>query len=117
MIKPDWLKEKLTPFTKIKEADKVGITFFRTNLQVSRFANSQVHQHMSDENQCIYFRVLIDGRLGIASTNSFDEHNLNETFKKALHMAQLKVEVKEKKDIPSFKPLITLPGFYAKETA
>lgn len=117
MIKPDWLKEKLTPFTKTKEADKVGITFFRTSLQVSRFANSQIHQHMNDENQFIYFRVLIDGRLGIASTNSFDEHNLNETFKKALHMAQLKIETQEKKDIPSFKPLTTLSGFYFEKTS
>ena len=117
MITPDQLKKTLLPFIKTKEADKVGVVFFHTYLQVSRFANSQVHQHMSDEQQLIYFRVAIDGRLGVASTNSFDDHNLNETFKKALHRAQLKIRTHGKKDIPFFLPLHTLTNVYYPETA
>jgi predicted Zn-dependent protease len=117
MINPDWLKEKLVPFTKAKEAEKVGIVFFRSALQVSRFANSQLHQHMSDESQLIYFRILLDGRIGLASTNSFDEQNLEETFKKALRIAKIKLDIKEKKDIVSFTPLRTLPDFYFSKTS
>lgn len=117
MINPDWLKEKLVQFTKTKEADKVGIVFFRIALQVSRFANSQLHQHMSDERQVIYFRILLDGRIGLASTNSFDEQNLEETFKKALGIAKIKLDIKEKKDIVSFNHLKTLPDFYFPRTS
>ena len=111
MIEADWLKEKLVPFIKTKEADKVGALFFHTGFQVSRFTSSQIHQHLADEEQLIYFRVLLNGRIGIASTNSTDEQNLKEAFKKALHMARLRLEAKERKDIPLFKPLKPIPGF------
>lgn len=110
MIHPDQIQEKLAPFTKTKEADKAGITFLRSSLQVSRFANSSIHQHMNDENQIIYFRALCNGRLGVASTNSLAEHNLKETFKKALHIAKLKIETSLKRDIPSFRPIETIAG-------
>ncbi len=110
MIHPDQIREKLAPFTKTKEADKTGITFLRSSLQVSRFANSSIHQHMNDENQIIYFRALCNGRLGVASTNSLAEHNLKETFKKALHIAKLKIETSLKRDIPSFRPIETIAG-------
>lgn len=117
MITADWLKEKLAPLVKTKEADKAGIVFFHTAFQVSRFANSQIHQHLADEERIIYLRVLLDGRIGIASTNSIDEQNLKEAFKKALSIARLKLETKEKKDIPSFKPLKAGSGFWFPQTA
>lgn len=117
MITLDWLKEKLAPLVKTKEADKVGIVFFHTAFQVSRFAGSQIHQHMADEDRIIYLRILLDGRIGIASTNSIDEQNLKETFKKALSIARLKLEAKEKKDIPSFRPLKAGSAFWFPRTA
>jgi len=116
MITLGHLKERLAPFTKTKEADKVGVVYFRTGLQVSRFANSSIHQHLSDENQVIYFRVLLDGRMGLASTNSLDEQNLKETFKKALHMARLKLDIRENKVIASFKPLKAFAGVNFEKT-
>lgn len=117
MIDEGLLKKKLAHFSKTKEADKLGIIFFHSSLQVSRFANSQIHQHMNDEDQVIYFRVLVDGRIGIASTNSLDAQNMQDTFKKALSIAKLKLNVKEKKDIPCFRPLKTARQFYFPETA
>ncbi|HLD40553.1 MAG TPA: metallopeptidase TldD-related protein [Candidatus Omnitrophota bacterium] len=116
MIHPDQIQEKLSPFTRTKEADKTGITFLRTSLQVSRFANSLIHQHMNDETQIIYFRALCNGRLGIASTNSLAEHNLKETFKKALHIAKLKIDCRLKRDIPSFRPLKTIANKVSPKT-
>lgn len=112
MIQPERLKEKLAPFVKAKEADKTEIIFFRAITQVSRFANSQIHQHMSDEDQAVYFRVLLDGRMGISSTNSLDEQNLKETFKRALAIAQIKLDNQGKRDIPFFKTLPRLSSFH-----
>lgn len=117
MIRQEIIRSKLEHFLKHKGADKTGIVFFRTKLQASRFANSQIHQHLQDEDQTIYFRVLIDGRLGVASTNSLDENNLKSTFEKALHIARLRLEIKEKKDIPLFKPLKSIAGCYDEKTA
>ncbi|MBM3249294.1 MAG: TldD/PmbA family protein [Candidatus Omnitrophica bacterium] len=117
MITAEWLKEKLLPLARTKEADKAAIVFMRTCLQVSRFANSLIHQHMQDEDQTVYFRVLKDGRIGIASTNSIDEHNLKEALKRALALAHLRLQVKEKKDIPFFKPVKAAAHLYSEETA
>lgn len=116
MIQPERLKEKLIPFVKTKEADKTEIIFFRAATQVSRFANSQIHQHMSDEDQAIYFRVLLDGRMGISSTNSLDEQNLKETFKRALAIAQIKLDNQGKRDIPYFKTIPCLGSFHFPKT-
>ena len=110
MIPPDKLKEILSPFTKTKEADKTALTFFSQRLQVSRFANSQLHQHMSTEAQLIYFRLLCNGRLGVASTNSLDPAHLKEAFKKALHSARLKVKNAVKRDLVSFSPIPPVLG-------
>ena len=117
MITLDWLRKKLAPLVKTKEADKAGIVFFHTGFKVSCFTNSQIHQHMADEERIIYFRILLDGRIGIASTNSIDEQNLKEAFKKALSIARLKLEAKEKKDIPSFRPLKVSSAFWFPQTA
>ena len=117
MITKDFLREKLASFLKTKEADKIGLIYFCTHLQVSRFANSSIHQHVSDEDQIIYFRVLVDGRMGLASTNSLDEQNLKETFKKALHMARLKLDIQENKTISPFTPLTIVNGVHFEKTA
>ncbi|MEO8033086.1 MAG: metallopeptidase TldD-related protein [Acidobacteriota bacterium] len=51
------------------EADAV---FIATDQNISRFANSSVHQNMSEESAGLTLRVIVDGRMGVASTSSFD---------------------------------------------
>jgi predicted Zn-dependent protease len=55
------------------EADAV---FVAVDHNVSRFANSGVHQNMSEENASLMLRVIVDGAMGVASTSAFDADEL-----------------------------------------
>lgn len=55
---------------------------------VARFANSSVIQNVRESDRRIYFRVLLDKRLGIASTNSLHMEDLKRCIKKAVTIAK-----------------------------
>jgi predicted Zn-dependent protease len=47
-----------------------------TDHNISRFANSSVHQNMSELSAWLKLRVVVDGAIGTASTTSFDDGEL-----------------------------------------
>src|SRR4030067_1526366 len=55
---------------------------------VARFANSSVIQNVRESDRRIYFRVLLDKRLGITSTNSLHTEDLRRCIKKATAIAK-----------------------------
>src|SRR5947209_5877547 len=55
------------------EADAV---FESTDQNISRFANSNLHQNMSEISAELTLRVIVDGAMGVASTTSFDDEEL-----------------------------------------
>ena len=58
------------------EADAV---FTSTDRNISRFANSSVHQNMSEEAAELTLRVVTDGATGVASTSVFDRDEIART--------------------------------------
>jgi PmbA protein len=58
------------------EADAV---FTATDHNISRFANSQLHQNMSEEAASLTLRVIVDGAMGVATTTSFERDEIVET--------------------------------------
>lgn len=70
------------------EGDEADVMLVSTDRNVSRFANSNVHQNMSEESGEIVIRVIADSRMGVASTSSFREEDLRSTAALALDMAR-----------------------------
>jgi PmbA protein len=58
------------------EADAL---FIATDRNISRFANSTVHQNMSEVSGELTLRVVTDGRMGVATTTSFDPDEIAAT--------------------------------------
>lgn len=58
------------------EADAL---FVSTDQNISRFANSNVHQNMSEISAELVLRVIIDGAPGVAATTSFDSDEIART--------------------------------------
>ncbi|MBI3752841.1 MAG: TldD/PmbA family protein [Deltaproteobacteria bacterium] len=54
----------------------------------TRFANSSIIQNVKESNRTVYFRVLLDRQLGIASTNSLHIDDLRRCLKKAIAIAK-----------------------------
>src|SRR5947209_14126153 len=55
------------------EADAVLIS---TDQNFSRFANSNLHQNMSEISAGLTLRVIVDGCMGVASTSSLDDDEI-----------------------------------------
>src|SRR5438046_3044715 len=58
------------------EADAV---FGSTDQNISRFANSNLHQNMSEISAELTLRVIVDDAMGVASTTVFDAAEIAET--------------------------------------
>ena len=46
---------------------------------ISRFANSNVHQNMSEVSTSLSIRVIVDGKIGVASSSSLQSEDIAET--------------------------------------
>src|SRR3954470_14453755 len=55
------------------EADAV---FESTDQNITRFANSNVHQNMSEVSAELTLRVIVDDAVGVASTTVFDDDEI-----------------------------------------
>jgi len=58
------------------EADAL---FVSVDQNISRFANSQLHQNMSEESASLTLRVIVDGAMGVATTTAFDDEEITRT--------------------------------------
>jgi PmbA protein len=57
-------------------AEEADAVFVQTDQNISRFANSNVHQNMADLSASLTLRVIVDSRMGVASTSAFDDEEL-----------------------------------------
>lgn len=60
-------------------ADEADAAFFSTDQNISRFANSQLHQNMSEESAALTLRVIVNGAMGVATTTVFDDDEIART--------------------------------------
>lgn len=60
----------------LADADEADATFLAVDQNISRFANSSVHQNMSEVSAALTLRVIVNGSMGVASTTSFDDDEL-----------------------------------------
>lgn len=77
--------ERALAAAKAPEADAV---FLSTDQNISRFANSSVHQNMSEISAELTLRVIVDGAMGVASTTSFDDAEIARTAELAREAAR-----------------------------
>ncbi len=60
-------------------ADEADAMFVAVDQNISRFANSQLHQNMSEESASLTLRVIVDGAMGVATTTSFEPEEIART--------------------------------------
>ena len=60
-------------------AEEADAAFLSSDQNISRFANSQLHQNMSEESASLTLRVIVNGAMGVATTTAFDEDEIART--------------------------------------
>lgn len=68
--------------------DQAEAVFIGKDSGLTRYANSYIHQNVAESNSHVFFRTAIDGKVGIASTNSLKQGSLLRTLKNSLEIAR-----------------------------
>lgn len=70
------------------QADEADAAFTSVDQNITRFANSQIHQNMSEESASLTLRVFVNGSQGVASTTAFEPDEIARTAELAREAAR-----------------------------
>jgi len=116
MIGKDKILDLLNSVLKKSQADQTEAVFIGGENGLTRFANSAIHQNVSERNSRVYLRAVLGKRIGVASTNSLIPEDLEKALANATEIAK---NQKENPDFPGlpgkgdFSPVDT----YSEKTA
>lgn len=78
---------------------------------LTRFAGNRIHQNMAEKNTTLTVRVVIAGRLGVASTNRLERRQVREVAYQAATMARLQGEDREFHSLPAPRDIPAITTF------
>lgn len=94
------------------KADEADAVFLSTDQNISRFANSSVHQNMSEISAELTLRVLVGGAMGTASTTSFEPDEIARTAALAFESARHSDPLRDFTGLPRHNdPLLPMRTF------
>jgi len=105
MIGKDNILNLLNSVLKKSKADQTDAVYIGGESGLTRFANSAIHQNVSERNSRIYFRAVLGKKIGVASTNSFIGEDLEKALSNATEIAR------NQKENPDFPGLPTKQEF------
>lgn len=74
---------------QVVQGDEADAVVFLTDGNLTRFANSSVHQNLSERSGNLTIRVVADGgKIGVASTSSLDDDGIGRAAALALELAR-----------------------------
>src|SRR5215212_9456753 len=85
--------------------------------QLTRFANSEIHQNVAETNGSINLRVAIGKRVGVASSNRLDDEGLRVLAETATAIARNSAELEDWGGLPEPTPIAELPAGWSDATA
>src|SRR3989304_4306773 len=98
------------------EAEQTEVVLMAQTSQLTRFADSVIHQSTAEEGGSLMVRAVFGNRIGIASTNLLDDSGIRETVCRASQLARLSAPNADFKSLPGPQPIIPVNG-YAEATA
>lgn len=87
MLGEQKLKQIAEKVLKYSKSEQTEVLLSVAENSLTRFANNQIHQNMAWDTIGISVRVIQDKKIGVASTNSFDEDSLKQVVAKAEEIA------------------------------
>ncbi len=114
MIGENRILTTLRAVIKKSPAEHTEAVFIGGTLGLTRYANSYIHQNLTENNTKVIFRTVTNSRIGVTSTNSFNKDDLYRglvnSFKIAQHQRPnpdfkgLPMSCKDKKTKTFFEP-------------
>ena len=82
-------------------ADETEVLIFAHETQLTRFADSHIHQNVAERDRAVRVRAIVGQRAGVASTNDLGPAGLQGVVRRAVETARLQ---------PANPELLPLPG-------
>lgn len=95
----------------LSKADQTEVLLLGYDRQLTRFANSHIHQNVSESDVQLRVRVVIGKRVGVAVTNRLDESSMSQVVENAITIARLQPENPNFKSLPEPAPVPEIGAF------
>lgn len=89
MISEEKLKQIAEKALSFSKAEQTEVLLSAAGSALTRFANNQIHQNVAWKNLGISIRVINQKKIGVASTNSFEESKLKDVVARATELSDL----------------------------
>ncbi|MCL5074156.1 MAG: TldD/PmbA family protein [Chloroflexi bacterium] len=102
------LLERVLTQTK---GDQVEVVLLGNNSQLTRFANSYIHQNVAESNMGLRLRLVLGKRVGVASTNDLSQEGIRKVVETATIITQLQEENPDFASLPAPAPITKVNAF------
>ncbi len=92
MLSEDKIREITDKVLSLSQADQTEVLVFSDDSQLTRFANSYIHQNVAERDVHVRVRAVVAKRIGVASTNDLSAESLEKVVETALELARLQQE-------------------------
>ncbi len=110
------LAERVLGYAEREGAGQAEVLVLGGEEQLTRFANSQIHQNVAEMNTQINLRFVIGRQVGVASTNRVDDDSLRRLAESAAAVARLQPERDDFHGLPEAGQLSLVSGAAAAST-
>ncbi len=110
------LKQIAEKVLKYSRSDQTEVLLSVSENSLTRFANNQIHQNMAWDTIGISVRVIKDKKIGVASTNNFEDKFLKEVVAKATEIASFQQPDPDFVSLPKPKKIPSVPNEIFKAT-
>ncbi|MFW5927873.1 MAG: TldD/PmbA family protein [Thermoplasmatota archaeon] len=114
---PDKYEELVKKLLEKVKVDQAEIRLLKKDTSLTRYANSRIHQNITQEDTTISIRAVDGKKVGSSSTNSIDEKSLMDCLRRAENIAKHQKEDPQFKGLPEPKEGRNGKAPYDKETA
>jgi PmbA protein len=111
------LAERVLAHAEREGASESEALVMAEDAALTRFANSQIHQNVSETNVSINLRFVVGKRVAVASTDRTDDEGLRRLAANAAAIARVVEELDDWSGLPEPTPIEPVPAAYAAATA
>jgi predicted Zn-dependent protease len=111
------LAESVLGYAEQEGATQAEVLVMSDASQLTRFANSQIHQNVSETDTVLNLRFVDGKRVGVASTNRIDPESLRRLAESAGRTARLQPPLEDFVSLPEPTPIPEVSGAFSEATA
>jgi PmbA protein len=111
------IAERVIALAEAEGATEVEALVSDERAQLTRFANSEIHQNVAETNGSLNLRVAIGKRIGVASSNRVDDDGLRRLAETATAIARNSAELDDWGGLPEPTTITEIPAAWSDGTA